>query len=78
MFLSTPQGKNSSENGNLKLFPSFTVQTLLDKIPGSIRIETDEFLSDSINLKYYTPSEFINAKISKNTFTVFHMNIASL
>ena len=46
-FLSTIQGKNSAENGNLKLFPSFTVQTFLDKIPGS-----EEFLRDSINSKY--------------------------
>ena len=41
-------------------------------------IETDEFLSDSIDSKYYKPEEFIAAKIPKNTFSILHLNIASL
>ena len=41
-------------------------------------IQTDEFLSESINSKYYTPDEFIGAKLNKDSFTIFHLNIASL
>ena len=37
---------------------SFTIQSLLDKMPGQ-NFETDEFMSESISSKYYTPSEFL-------------------
>ena len=77
-FLLTLEGKLFDENLRLNLFPSFSTQTLLDTIPGQCYFETDEFLSDSISSKYYTPTEFLKAKISKNSFSVFHMNIASL
>ena len=35
-------------------------------------------MCDLTNSKYYTPSEFLSAKISRDTFTMFHINIASL
>ena len=74
----TTQGKEVPNHENLEVHPNFSIQTLLDKIPGNITIETDEFLSDSVNSKYYTPNEFISSKIRNNTFSIFHLNIASL
>ena len=35
-------------------------------------------ISDNIESKYYTPAQFISEKLSKKSFTMFHMNIASL
>ena len=58
--------------------PSFRVKTLLDKLPGSITIQTQDFLSNSIQSKYFTPADFISSKIPKNCFSIFHLNIASL
>ena len=72
------QAKEDPNLDNLNLFPSFTIRSLLDKIPGNITIQTDDFLSDSIESKYYTPDEFISSKINKQCFSVFHLNIASL
>ncbi len=57
--------------------PSFTIQSLLDKIPGQ-KFDTDQFLGNSINSKYYAISDFVSAKFSNNKFSVFHLNIASL
>ena len=74
----TLKGKDTPDFDNLKLQPSFSIKTLLDKIPGKISIQTDEFLSESISSKYYRPDEFLSLKLKKNTFTVFHLNIASL
>ena len=61
----------------LKNVPSFSIQSLIDQIPGQ-KFDTDEFISDTIESKYYTPAEFISTKLSKKSFTIFHMNIASL
>ena len=74
----TLQAKEDPNLDNLNLFPSFTIRSLLDKIPGKVTIQTDEFLSDSIESKYYTPDEFLTSKISKQCFSIFHLNIASL
>ena len=52
----TLQGKEIPSRDNLTIFPSFTIRSLLDKIPGNITIQTDEFLSDSTESKYYTPN----------------------
>ena len=41
-------------------------------------IETDEFLTDTIESKYYKSEEFMAAKIPKNTISMLHLNIASL
>ena len=57
--------------------PSFTIQSLLDQMPGQ-NFETDEFMSESISSKYYTPSEFLGSKLPRNNFSMVHMNIASL
>ena len=74
----TLQGKSVPDRENLEIHPNFSIKTLLDKIPGKITIETDEFLSESINSKYYTANEFISSKIRKDIFSIFHLNIASL
>ena len=74
----TLHGKEIPSRENLSMFPSFTIQSLLDRIPGNITIQTDDFLSDSIESKYYTPDEFLSSKINKNCFSIFHLNIASL
>ena len=58
--------------------PSLRVKTLLDNLPGSITIQTQDFLSNSIQSKYFTPADFISSKIPKNRFSIFHLNIASL
>ena len=57
--------------------PSFSIQSLLDKMPGQ-KIDTDQFMSNSILSRYYTTSEFLSAKFSNKTFSIFHLNISSL
>ena len=57
--------------------PSFTSQSLLDQIPGQ-NFETDEFMSETITSKYFTPSEFIEQRLPSNKFSMLHINIASL
>ena len=61
----------------LKNVPSFSIQTLIDKLPGQ-KFDTDEFISDNTESKYHTPAQFVSEKLSKKSFTMFHMNIASL
>ena len=56
--------------------PSFTVQSLLDQMPGQ-NFETDEFMSESISSKYFTPSEFLGSNLRPNNFSLVHLNIAS-
>ena len=46
-------------------------------MPGN-KIETDEFINDTIQSKYYSPAEFISAKFNKRKFTIVHLNISSL
>ena len=77
-FCVTLDGRSLPKTDSLNILPSFSIQTLLDKISGAITIETDEFLSDSIESKYYKPEDFIAAKIPKNSFSIMHLNIASL
>ena len=71
------QGLNKDSTEYLKNVPNFSIKTLLDQLPGN-KFDTDEFTSDSINSRYYTPTEFITTKFSKKSFTMFHLNIASL
>ena len=73
--LLTLKGINSE--GFSDNIPSFTVQSLLDKLPGQT-FSTDEFLSDSISSKYFTPGEFVTTSFSNKQFSIFHLNIASL
>ena len=57
--------------------PSFTIQSLLDKMSGQ-SFETGEFLSESISSKYYMPSELLEKKLPAKQFSMLHINIASL
>ena len=57
--------------------PSFSIQSLLDKMPGQ-KIDTDQFMSNTILSKYYTASDFLSAKFSNSNFAIFHLNISSL
>ena len=74
----TLQARSVDDLSGLKILPNFTIQSLLDKIPGSFTIETDEFISDSTVSRYYKIDEFLNKKISHNAFSILHMNISSL
>ena len=67
-----------SENVNLEILPSFSIKTLLDKLPGNVTIQTGDFSSDFINSKYYTPLEFQKKSFPDNNFSILHINIASL
>ena len=62
---------------SIRSMPSFTIQSLLDEMPGQ-NFETDEFMSESITSKYFTPSEFLQTKLPPNQFSIIHINIASL
>ena len=45
--------------------------------PGG-KFAEDDFVSDSVGSKYYTPAEFLTQKFTKKSFTMIHLNIASL
>lgn len=70
-------GFSDNFKDTLSNLPSFTIQSLLDKMPGQ-SFSTDDFLSSSIDSKYYTPSDFIDSRFSVKPFSVIHLNIASL
>ena len=57
--------------------PSFSIESLLDEMPGQ-NFETDEFMSDTISSKYFTPAEFLECKLPQNKFSMLHINISSL
>ena len=76
-FFLTTQGKDVKKP-NIFTLPSFKIKSLLDKIPGSVSIQTQEFLSSSISSKYYSPHDFVTSKIPKKCFSILHLNIASL
>ena len=63
--------------GSINSMPSFTIKSLLDQMPGQ-NFETDEFMSETITSKYFTPSEFLEQKLPPNKFSMLHINIASL
>ena len=77
-FLVLSSGNKMPADMNLEILPSFSIKTLLDKLPGNVTIQTGDFSSDYINSKYYTPIEFQQKSFSKNNFSVLHINIASL
>ena len=77
-FLLTLDGSSEENIESLDKVPSFTLQSLLDDIPGQKFNNTDEFLSDSIKSRYYNPGEFVHHKFPQNKFSLIHLNIASL
>ena len=74
----TMQAKDINFGDQVNLSPSFTIQSPLEKNPGSNNGSNDDFLSDTISSKYYTPRDFLTSKFNKSTFGIIHINIASL
>jgi len=70
-------GFDNDSTDLLKNVPSFSIQSLIEQLPGQ-KFDTDEFISDSIESKYYNPAQFISTKLSKKSFSMIHLNIASL
>jgi len=77
IFALTMLGKDSIGNAILPHLPSFSIQSLLNDISGEKSDEVD-YILDITQSKYYTPSEFMKSKLSKDNFSMFHINIASL
>ena len=61
---------------HVSLYPSFTIRSLLENIRGNS--DNEDYVHDLTHSKYYTTSEFIVSKIPKDSFSMFHINIASL
>ena len=72
------QAKDINFGDRVNLSTSFTIQSLLYKIPGSVNGSSDDVLSDSISYKCYTPSDFLTSKFNKSNVGIIHINIASL
>ena len=70
-------GFSDNFKDTLSNLPSFTIQSLLDKMPGQ-SFSTDDFFSSSIDSKYYTPSDFIDSRFSVKPFSVINLNITSI
>ena len=75
--LLTIHGTRESDIQILNEGPSFSMKSILNKMPGQ-KFPTDDFLDDSIKSKYYSPGDFLNEKISHNGLSIMHLNIASL
>ena len=65
-FKLTMQAKDTHFGDHVVLSPSFTIQSLLDKIPGSMNYNSDDFLT--ISSRYYTSSEFLTSKFQKTSY----------
>ena len=66
-FLFTIHGISEKTYNPFSGLPSFSIKSLIDKLPGQ-KISTDEFLSNSVESKYFTPAEFINENFNKKPF----------
>ena len=77
-FIATINGIDNIDDTKLNLLPSYSVQTLLDKITNSAYVESGEINSETVNSKYYTPNEFIVKRFAKSKFSILHLNIVSL
>ena len=62
------------KSDNINSMPSFTIQSLLDQMMGQ-NFENDEFLSDIITSKYFTPLKLLESKLP-NKFSISRINIA--
>ena len=74
-FSITMQAKELPFGEYLSLTPTFQITSLLQNLGGN---EIDDYVCDLTNSKYYTPSEFVSSKFSRDNFSMFHINIASL
>ena len=62
----------------LAMLPSYAVLSKLTKLPYLGDFDMDEIVVHSINSKHFAISELNNFKMSKDTISLFHMNIRSL
>ena len=69
------QAKELPFGEHFSLSPSFQINSLLHDLGSN---EDEDYVSDLTNSKYYTPSEFVSSKFSQDSFSMFHINIASL
>ena len=74
----TMQGKDEDFSDNIVINPCFTIQSLLDNISGEGQNNENNYIFDLTHSQYFTPSEFLTSKFSKESFSMFHINIASL
>ena len=70
-------GLSENEQDFLKDLPNFSIKTLIDSLPGE-NFSKDDFISDTIISKYYSPIEFKSKKIGNKSFSMVHFNISSL
>ena len=75
--LATLKGVNATDTDFLKNVPTFSIKTLLDQFPGD-KFAHDDFISDTVESKYYSPAEFLYEPLPKGQFSIIHLNIASL
>ena len=57
--------------------PSFNIQSLLDDLKRN-QNENNEFLKENLKSTYYSPEDFSKAQFNKKSFSILHLNIASL
>ena len=76
-FLSNLLGLDKTGTSLIKNTPSFNIKTLLDSLPGE-NFDKDDFISNTISSKYYSPIEFKQTKFNKKHLSMAHLNIASL
>ena len=55
--------------------PSFRIQSLIDSFN---KDKNEDFISETVNSRYYSETEFIDKQFDKKSFAVLHLNIASL
>jgi len=70
-------GLSENEQDFLKDLPNFSIKTLIDSLPGE-NFSKDDFISDTIISKYYSPIEFKSKKFDEKSFSMVHLNISSL
>ena len=75
--LSNLLGLDKTSTEFIKNTPSFNIKTLLDSLPGE-NFDKDDFVSNTISSKYYSPTEFKQTKFNKKHLSMAHLNIDSL
>ena len=76
VFSITMEARELNFGEHVSLYPSFTIRSLLENIRGNS--DNEDYVHDLTHSKYYTTSEFTVSKIPKDSFSMFHINIASL
>ena len=68
-FFSFSSGFDESTTQLLKNTPSFNIKTLLDSLPGE-NFDKDDFISNTISSKYYSPIEFKQTRFNKKHLSI--------